>query len=155
MDNLILIPLGISLILFFWVTILTFLQLKSARHYKKLVKSAEGQDLISILEEHFGEIRLLNKVTKDLKSDIQGILQADLKHLQRVGLLRFNPYGDTGGNQSFVLSLLDGQGNGIVVSSLHSRDSTRVYCKPVKAFLEGGFEFSDEEKKAVEEARAG
>ena len=40
----------------------------------------------------------------------------------RVGLNRFNPFeGDTGGNQSFALALLDGRGDGFVVSSLHAR----------------------------------
>src|SRR4029078_11237479 len=51
--------------------------------------------------------------------------------LQRIGMVRFNPFEDTGGNQSFALAILDVQGNGLVVSSLHSRGGTRVYGKTV------------------------
>lgn len=153
MDIFDLLPLTLSAILFFWVIILTVLYVKSVRHYKKLVKSAEGQNLVQILEEHFSEIRNLKDTVAAVQNDLKNITKADRAHLQRVGLVRFNPYGDTGGNQSFVLSLLDDQGNGVVVSALHSRDSTRVYCKPVRGWGESVFEFSDEEKQAVEKAK--
>ena len=51
--------------------------------------------------------------------------------LQRIGIVRFNPFEDTGGNQSFALAMLDAQGNGLIVTSLHSRGGTRVYGKPI------------------------
>lgn len=53
--------------------------------------------------------------------------------VQRVGLVRFNPFDDTGGDQSFALVLLDAVGDGVVLSSLHSRSGTRFYAKPVQA----------------------
>ncbi|MGH2513376.1 MAG: DUF4446 family protein, partial [Candidatus Limnocylindrales bacterium] len=52
---------------------------------------------------------------------------------QRIGLVRFNPFEDTGGNQSFALALLDAEEDGIVISSLHSRGTTRIYAKAVAA----------------------
>lgn len=55
------------------------------------------------------------------------------KAVQRVGLVRFNPFEDTGSNQSFALALLDDDEDGIVLSSLHSRQSTRFYLKPIVA----------------------
>ncbi|MDQ3493536.1 MAG: DUF4446 family protein [Chloroflexota bacterium] len=51
--------------------------------------------------------------------------------LQHVGVVRFNPFDDTGSNQSFALALVDADGNGVVLSSLHSRQQTRVYLKEV------------------------
>lgn len=51
--------------------------------------------------------------------------------MQRMGVVRFNPFEDTGSNQSFVLALLDSRGNGFVLSSLHSRQQTRIFLKPV------------------------
>jgi hypothetical protein len=53
--------------------------------------------------------------------------------IQRVGLVRFNPFQDTGGDQSFVLVLLDAGGDGVIISSLHTRTATRLYAKPVRA----------------------
>ena len=51
--------------------------------------------------------------------------------IQHVGVVRYNPFDDTGSNQSFALALLDAQGNGVVISSLHSRQQTRVYLKEI------------------------
>lgn len=53
--------------------------------------------------------------------------------VQHVGLVRYNPFEDTGSNQSFALALLDADANGIVLSSLHSRQQTRVYLKEIVA----------------------
>ena len=77
---------------------------------------------------------------------------AGLRHaVQHVGLVRFNPFEDTGGKQSFALALLDGGADGIVLSSLHSRSATRVY---VKAILAGRSEapLSEEEIAALRDA---
>jgi len=51
--------------------------------------------------------------------------------VQRVGLVRYNPFEDTGSNQSFALALLDEDGNGVILSSLHSRQQTRLYVKEI------------------------
>jgi hypothetical protein len=55
------------------------------------------------------------------------------RSVQHVGMVRFNPFEDTGSNQSFALALLDGEANGIILSSLHSRQQTRVYVKEIVA----------------------
>jgi hypothetical protein len=53
------------------------------------------------------------------------------KAIQRVGVVRYNPFEDTGSNQSFVLAMLDARGDGFVLSSLHSRHATRMFLKQV------------------------
>jgi hypothetical protein len=74
--------------------------------------------------------------------------------IQRVGLVRFNPFEETGGNQSFALALLDEGGNGLVISSLHARSGTRIYAKALTA---GRAEttLSTEETEAVRIALSG
>lgn len=65
-----------------------------------------------------------------------------------IGLVKFNPFSDTGGEQSFVVSLLDRHGSGILITSLHGRGITRLYAKKVT----GGHcdqELSAEEKQAL------
>ena len=76
-----------------------------------------------------------------------------VKHLQKIGFVRFNPFPQTGGDQSFCLSLLDEKDNGFVLSSLHSRDATRFYAKTVKAGQGDGYELSIEEVKAIKNAK--
>ena len=74
--------------------------------------------------------------------------------IQRVGVVRFNPFPDTGGNQSFAVALLDSRGDGVVLSSLHSRAGTRLYLKQITT---GKAEtaLSEEETEAIRRARGG
>ncbi len=74
--------------------------------------------------------------------------------LQHVGLVRFNPYHDTGGDYSFAVALLDAAGNGVVVTGLYHRDRCRVYAKPVRGW-ESSYELIDEERESIEAARIG
>ena len=70
---------------------------------------------------------------------------------QSVGLVRFNPFTDMGGDQSFALSIVDSYGNGFVVSSLHGRTATRVYAKTVKRG-QSTQTVSTEEQAAIDQA---
>ncbi|HEY4767363.1 MAG TPA: DUF4446 family protein, partial [Candidatus Limnocylindria bacterium] len=74
--------------------------------------------------------------------------------LQHVGLVRFNPFEDTGSDQSFAIALLDGRRDGIVISSLHGRGQTRVFAKPVEGG-ESRHSLSDEEAQAIRIASEG
>lgn len=68
--------------------------------------------------------------------------------IQHVGVVRYNPFEDTGSNQSFVLAMLDARGDGFVLSSLHSRQATRMFLKPVtRGRAEGAV--SQEESEAI------
>jgi hypothetical protein len=80
------------------------------------------------------------------------VLEAHARRaVHRVGLVRFNPFNDTGGNQSFALALLDADANGLVLSSLHSRAATRVYVKQIQAGR-ADFGLSSEEAEALRQA---
>ena len=72
--------------------------------------------------------------------------------LQRVGVVRFNPYHDTGGEFSFAVALLDAQGSGLLLTGLYHRDQTRVYAKQVSAWTSEQ-ELMDEESEAIARAR--
>lgn len=74
--------------------------------------------------------------------------------LQHIGLVRFNPFEDTGSDQSFAIALLDDQHDGIVLSSLHGRTNTRVFAKPVDNGT-SSHALSDEESQAIRIAIAG
>jgi hypothetical protein len=74
--------------------------------------------------------------------------------LQNVGVVRFNPYHDTGGDYSFAVALLDATGGGVVVTGLYHRDRCRVYAKPVLGW-DSTYSLIDEEREAIARARAG
>ena len=73
--------------------------------------------------------------------------------LSRVGIVRFNPYHDTGGDYSFAVALLDGSGSGVLLTGLYHREQCRVYAKPVRAWG-STYVLTDEEREAIEAARA-
>jgi hypothetical protein len=74
-----------------------------------------------------------------------------MKTIQRVGIVRYNPFEDTGSNQSFVLAMLDPRGDGFVMSSLHSRQQTRVFLKQL-ANGKADTALSQEEDEAIRRA---
>lgn len=73
-------------------------------------------------------------------------------HIQKVGLVRFNPFKDTGGDQSFILSLVDKNDTGVIISGLYSRSGLRWYAKKVDSGKGVEHELSDDEKKALKAA---
>ena len=64
-------------------------------------------------------------------------------------VLRFNPFEDIGGDQSFILTILNNNNDGVVVTSLHNRDLTRIYAKPIKNGEGNNITLSKEEKLAI------
>lgn len=123
------------------------------RRLASMTRGGDGQSLEQVLATHLDRV---DAVARDL--DVvearTAILEAGAPlAYQRIGLVRFNPFEDTGGNQSFALALLDGKGTGFVVSSLHARSGTRVYGKAVTAGVAEST-LSDEETEAVRLAMA-
>lgn len=110
-------------------------------------------DLKTILERLLAQVDELKQATETLKQRQSIAEEAAAGHLQQVGFRRFNPFTDTGGDQSFCLVILDRHKSGIVISSLHSRDQTRIYAKRILAGKPEGGALSSEEEKAFKEAR--
>jgi hypothetical protein len=140
-------------IIFFWLIFSTIIFYNLYSHYQKLTKGITKKDLKSILED------LLKKFEKELVrvdelvKETQKIQSENGYNIQKMGLVRFNPFSETGGNQSFSLALLDGEDSGLVITSLHSREMTRIYAKPVKKQKADGFELSAEEKQAIKNSK--
>jgi len=139
----------ICLIIFIWIGAITFLLIRLLKTFTKITKGVSDKDLKTILEEILTEIKQGKKLDDDLLRRVDLLKIEAMQPLQKVGLIRYNPFGDTGGNQSFVLAILDGNDTGLVMTSLHSREATRVFSKPVKEGKEDGFEFSKEEVQAI------
>lgn len=122
-------------------------------HYNNLTKGVNGKNLKDILETLLSEITMAQKDIDFLKTQCAKIEEDGLYHIQKIGLLRFNPFKDTGGDQSFILTLIDGKDTGVVISGLFSRSGTRWYAKKVVNGKGIEHELSDEEKKALREAK--
>ncbi|MEK9173788.1 MAG: DUF4446 family protein [Patescibacteria group bacterium] len=125
---------------------------KQSRQEKKLhvfFGDKKARDLESILVEQLGEIRVLDQEIQELFEVLNKLRDLSLKTIHKVAVERFNPFKEVGGNQSFCVALLNGQNTGVVLSSLHTREGTRVYAKPVLDGHAKEFPFTDEEKETV------
>lgn len=108
-------------------------------------------DLQAALEREVERLDALAKLVEDVRGRLPTVEERAMASVQRVGIVRFNPYGDTGGQQSFVLALLDARLSGFVISSLHSRQATRVYLKQINAGR-SETQLSEEETEALRQA---
>lgn len=139
-------------ILSLWLLGVSFIYWKLYSHYNNLIKNTSGQNLISVLEKLMNDVILAKKDIAILQETCDRMEREGRLHIQKIGLIRFNPFRDTGGDQSFILALVDGQDTGVVISGLYSRSGTRWYAKKVVQGNSVDHELSEEEKKALKEA---
>lgn len=104
------------------------------------------------MKEVLKELKSLGDNLNRVSTDLEIIKKLQNTSVQKVGIVRFNPFRGVGGDQSFSLALLDKSNSGVVITSLYAREGNRVYGKPIK---EGNSEYtlSEEEKKAIEESK--
>ncbi len=137
-----------------WLLIISYFLWKALSHYNKLGKGISGKNFKSIIENLLKDVDIAKKDIDYLKSYCDKIQKDGLLHIQKIGLVRFNPFKDTGGDQSFILSLVDGNDTGVIISGLYARTGTRWYAKRVVKGKSLEYELSDEEKKALKEAKS-
>ncbi|PIP53604.1 hypothetical protein COX08_00070 [Candidatus Beckwithbacteria bacterium CG23_combo_of_CG06-09_8_20_14_all_34_8] len=135
-----------------WLSVLTFIFIKQTKHYRQLIKNTKNQNLQDILDNIYTNQQRLSREIKKNSLKIATIEHDTQYHLQKIGFNRFNPFNDTGGDQSFALSFLDNKKNGIVFTFLHSRDTTRVYAKQVIKGKSDKFPLSKEEEEVIDSA---
>ncbi len=135
--------------LLIWVIILTIYVL---RHKGKTVGLESEEELKQLLDSLEADLQSLEEFSSDNRRAIEWLKLDGVRHVQKIGLIRFNPFDDTGGDQSFAMVLLDGDNNGIVLSSLHSRTGQRIYAKSITRGVAEEHELSDEEQEALSRA---
>jgi hypothetical protein len=91
----------------------------------------------------------LNPDTAVLGRQLNKLDELSTKSISKVKLLRYNPFEEIGGDQSFVLTLLDNHNSGVIITSLHNRGFTRVYAKTIKNGESESSTLSKEEKTAI------
>ena len=140
--------LAVAVLALAGVLLLLVRQERLLGQYRYFMTGATGASLEAVLRDHVAvegqtadQVRVVDKLTRRLESE-------SVFYLQRMAIVRFNPFRDTGGDQSFSIALADGQGNGVILSSLHTRDMTRVYAKPLEKW-QSSYALTDEEKQAI------
>lgn len=129
-------------------------QLRSlTERYTTLTAGTNGGNLETVLNNHLENVQTARTQAGDALAIVQRVQQESAAFLQHLALVRYNPFSHTGGDQSFVLVLTDHHGNGAIVNSLHARDGTRVYAKPLAAW-QSMYTLTEEEQEAISKARS-
>lgn len=146
--------LGVALVLLLWVFALQWRLARMRRSYQAAMRGAEGADLEGWLAEQRTEQAEFKERLRTLETYNRQLNETVKHHAGRVGVVRFNPFSNTGSNQSFAVAWLDAQENGVVISSLYTRDGVRLYAKPLTQGA-STYTLSDEEVEAIAVARKG
>ncbi len=130
----------------------TLWRLESLNQLRRtLFTGATGENLESILQRLAKELKKMGGNQKALHEDLAALQENFTFAVQKIGLVRFNPFSDGGGNFSFSLALLNGHNTGVVLTSMHGRQQNRIYTKKI---TNGSSEspLTEEEKQAILEA---
>lgn len=119
---------------------------------KKIFRGNKSKNLEEILINLNNELEKLNISKEKTEKYLETVEKRLKKSVQNVGMLRFNPFKDSGSNQSFAIAFLDENGDGVVISSLYSREKVSIYAKPIKEFR-SEYSLSKEEQEAINKAK--
>lgn len=151
MEFLVIVLLVLILGLGGWLAFVEYRYRKLARSFSALMTGRSGADLEATLLDFVSRMDRVEQVTQSMDHRV-GSVQAKLPYLiQHIGVVRFNPFADKGGDQSFALAILDDHADGAVISSLHSRVDVRIYAKPIVGG-QSTYSLSADEKEAIARA---
>ena len=134
-----------------WIAYLEYRYQKLVGSFRLLMTGRGGTDLEATLMDFVARMDRVEKLAHSMSERVDAVQVQQPYHVQHVGVVRFNPFPDKGGDQSFVVAFLDAHSDGVVITSLSSRVDTRIYAKPVIGG-QSTYTLNDEEKQAIARA---
>lgn len=135
-----------------WNLILQIQHLKIKKRLKTVFNGKNADDLEGVLFEEIKRLKQAEAKIENIHASLKTLQKATNQSIQRVGFVRYNPFRETGGDQSFAIALLDSYHNGIILSSLYTAHGVRVYSKAV-AKGKPQHTLSREEDEALKKAK--
>lgn len=121
------------------------------RRFDAALGRTEAGSLEATLVRHFKRLGEVDHRLTDLAEEYERLAAATSLASQKISIVRFNPFGDTGGDQSFSLAVLDAQDSGYVLTSIQGREGARMYVKPID-FGTSRHTLSSEEQQSLTQA---
>ena len=151
-DMFLLIISAISIVLFIGFLILIIKLVKLNKYYKTFIKKlGNGQNIEEDLETYMYRVAKIEENNGKLAEYIKNLDNDLSKCIQKVGIVRYNAFKDTGSDLSFTLALLDEKNNGVVLNGIYSREMSNIYAKPVENG-KSKYTVSEEEQEAIDKA---
>ncbi len=143
--------LGLIFLILIWLILVQVQIFKVSKRLKRVFRGSKAKDLEEILLREIRDLERAQDKIKELQKISRHLDKMASASIQRIGIIRFNPFKDIGGDQSFSIALLDSKNNGLVISSLFSKEGARLYTKPIEA-EKSLYNLSTEEKEAIKKA---
>ena len=124
---------------------------QTKRYKKMLEKLGNGSNIEQDIEKYLNKVEYIEKQNEEIINYCQNIENNIKNCIQKIGMVRYNAFNDTGSNLSFAVALLDDKNTGIVINGIYSRDGSNIYSKPIENG-KSDFALSDEEKEAINQA---
>lgn len=144
---------GTLIFLSIWLAVLSAIVFQQRRHYNSLIGHTGKKTIDAILDTIIAEDKRFEQEIHALQKELHELTEQSSLHFQKIGLVRFNPFERMGGEQSFIVSLLDGKSNGIILNFLYTKEGVRVYSKRITKGKSDDYDLSKEEKQALLEAK--
>lgn len=145
----------ISVIILFLITVIEIVKMKKLeKRYKSFIsKLSRGGNFETMLREYVESVEFVREENKKLKKQNEELENRLMKCIQKIGIVRYNAFSDTGSDLCFALALLDFEDNGVVINGVYSRDNTTTtYAKPVQNG-ESKYTLAAEEQEAIKKAK--
>lgn len=134
-----------------FIVMISKLSSLNKRYKKFLEKLGNGKDIEEDLETYMYRVEKVEKQNNEILNYVKTLDEDLTRCIQKVGMVRYNAFKDTGSDLSFTLALLDEHNDGVVLNGIYSREMSNIYAKPVKNGT-STYTMSDEEKQAVQKA---
>ena len=151
-DNfLVLITIVVSLLIIGFIIMIAKLFSINKKYKTFLNKLGNGENIEEDLENYMYRVERVEKQNMEIRNLVDSIDKNLESCIQKIGIVRYNAFKDTGSDLSFALAMLDENNNGVVLNGIYSREMSNIYAKPVENG-KSSYTLSEEEKMALEKA---
>lgn len=142
---------ALSVLAFIIVIVYSIKTRRIMKKYKRLMRGVDNKNLEALLMHHLDCVKNNAEKIEELEGKYQFLAKELRSCVQKVGIIRYNPFEQMGSDLSFSIALLDKNDNGIVLTGLFARSGSSIYAKPIKNGT-SSYPLSQEEMEAINRA---
>lgn len=136
-----------------WLAVVSYVLWTTRSHYNTLIAKTKKGTIGDILSTLIKKDDIFTAQIEEIKKHLSALFENEKLHYQKIGFLRFNAFERAGGEQSFIIALLNNENTGIVINFLYMREGMRIYAKKMHKGLSEEYELSNEERETIKKAR--
>lgn len=129
-----------------------YMTIQNKKRLNDVTSNIDSKNLEEIVNTYVKQLKINRNEMQNIQEEFKKIRKETLKSIQKVGIVRFQAFKDTGGDQSFAITLLDNNEDGFIISSLHGRDVSKMYIKQVENGESQNYKLTEEEQESLNKA---